>query len=336
MKIETYVHEEDKINQYLNFFKRHYPEQQLNQHVSQIKKLLDKKNPFFKNGELINFLAKEKDNVLGHCSAILDKRNKDVGLIGFYDCVEDIDVNNELLKNCINWLNKKGCSKIRGPINLSIWNNYRFVIENKRNLEIFDPISKKYYVKFWESKGFNISKKYISAIRSNFTKIISDTEKDHFQLNEKGYTIRSFNTKNPFEDLERIWHLSNEIFLKSWNFVPLTFKEFMYIYDDIIESVDLSLSEIVEDLNANPVGFCFTLINPDNNKQLILKTLGVLPEHRQKGIANALVHSQHIKASEKKFLEFYYPLINQENNISKMSKEDCDIITEYATFELIL
>lgn len=334
MEIIEYKHEKKNIEMYINFLETHYLEDlRIDKQQTNIKKLLDKDNPFFEYGEISNYIVQLEGKTLGHCSAIFDKRNKDIGLIGFYDCIRDENVSNLLLDKCINWLKTKGCSKFRGPVNLTIWHNYRFISSCKRNPDLFDPFSKDYYIDFWKKKGFTNGGKYVSAVRKDFDTVILPTKGSYENLTKQGLKLRKFNKKS--DDLKIILDLANKIFSESWNFVPLSYKEFEYLYEEIIGGVNLSFIEIVEDKENNPVGFCFSLPNPYNKEQMILKTIGVLPELRRQNIAGALLYSQHTRAKNEGFKEFYYPLIRVGNNVTKFPFEGYEIITEYEVFELI-
>lgn len=335
MQIIEYTHDEQYIKSYIDFIKQHYSkDKRVSSYISQIVKQLSKDNPFFGSGKLKNFLLRENGRVIGHCSAIIDKRNENKGLIGFYDCIENKDANNLLLDRVIEWLKKQGCSAIRGPVNLTIWHNYRFITKNKRNLEIFDPFNKDYYPRFWKNKGFSSVGKYVSATRQDPKYVLPYTKKAYEELSEHGFKIRCFNKENPTSDLKIILNLANKIFTDSWNFIPLTYDEFQYLYKDVLSIVDSDFIEIIEDKDSNPVGFCFSLPNPYNRTQLIIKTMGVLKEYRRQNIAAGMLYSQHLKGKEKGVKEFYYPLIRVGNNVTKFPYEGYDIITEYEVFEL--
>ena len=144
MEIIEYTHEESMIEEYIILLKKLYTNQDINYNIMNIKRMLSKDNPFYKYGKIRSIIIKENKQVVGHCSAIIDERNKDVGLIGFYDTMEDEKIANLLLDNSINWLKNNNCNRIRGPVNLTIWNDYRFVTKEVREHDLFDPLNKKY------------------------------------------------------------------------------------------------------------------------------------------------------------------------------------------------
>ena len=331
MEIIEYSFKKEHIKKYISLLINLYEDSPLLKiHIKNIQNLINKKNPFFDNADIKNFLIIENEKVLGHVSAINDNR-LDCGLIGFFDCINDLKVSNKLLDLATQELKNK--KKLFGPVNLSIWHNYRFVSESKKGLEFFDPINKEYYVTFWKEYGFKESEKFISATRSNFDFVISPTERAYKEIIKQGFKIRNFNINEFDKELNILLDLSNKIFQKSWNIVPLSLAEFNYLYSGLKTIINPKYIEIVEDEKRNPVGFCFSIPNPLNNSQMILKTIGVLPELQRKHIGAALLHSQHTKAKTDGFKEFYYPLIRVGNNIGKLPYGGYEIITEYLTFE---
>jgi len=336
IELVSYKHDEDLTKKYYYFLMHHYDgDTRINQYIPELKRLLSPDNPFFNFAIIKNFVAIDDNKILGHVSAIKDKRLDKVGIIGFYDCINDIQISNLLLDNAVKYLRDNNCSIIRGPINLSIWHGYRFIENQKRNPTLFDPFNKDYYVKFWQDFGFKIIERYVSAVRSDFNYVLPYT-KSQYEINIKeGFKIREFDKNKSEEELKLIYNLSKRIFYDSWNQVDISFQEFYYIYKNILDKIDPYFFEIIETKESEPVGFSFAIPNPFIEEQLILKTMGVLKEYQGKKLASTFMYSQHTKAKEKGYNECYYPLIRIGNNISKFPYQGYEIITNYVSFELI-
>jgi hypothetical protein len=61
-------------------------------------------------------------------AAIRDEDGTAVGLIGFFECVEDPVVATVLLDAARDWLREEhGLQRIWGPMNFDIWHSYRFM-----------------------------------------------------------------------------------------------------------------------------------------------------------------------------------------------------------------
>jgi hypothetical protein len=333
IKVVKYSNEEDLVQRYISFLEKHYANDvRLPYLLKNVSRLLSEKNPFFEKNIISSYLVVRGEEILGHCSAVIDLRNGGIGLIGFFDCVEDIEVSNTLLEAAVNFLKENGCKTIRGPINLSIWHDYRFTMPDSRNLTIFDPFCKEYYLKFWKEFGFEEANRYVSAVRKDFSFIIPQTEESYKEHKKEGFIIRPLNKGE--SDSKLILDLSNRIFRDSWNFVPLTYGELIYLYGGILDKLDSEFLEIVETKTGEPIAFCFSIPNILDKKQLILKTIGVVKEFREQNVAAALLFSQHIKAKEKGFEEVYYSLIHNKNNVMKFPYGGYDIVSEYVVLEL--
>ncbi len=332
--IIPYTHEQKYIATYLNLLNYLYPQDdRLTKHAQTISHYLSKEHPFHSYGSIRNFLAYDK-KVLGHCTAIIDSRNSSVGLTGFYDCVEDTQVSKDLLQAAIAWLKSRGCQRIRGPVNLTIWHMYRFITKQQRAPELFDPVSKLYYPHQWEQAGFERKELYVSAVRTEFAHVLDHTKESYENVTKNGHTIRTFDINNPKEEFEIIRNLANTIFSQSWNFIALSQKEFEDIYRELLPYVHSTFIEIIESSAKIPVGFCFSIPNPNNKKQLIMKTIGVLEAYQRQNLGAALLYSQHEKAKKMGYTELYYPLIRMGNNVTKLPYKGYTIITEYGTYEL--
>ena len=336
-KIIEYTHEDECVDKYMDLLRQLYnSDLRINNHVLETKKLLYHENPFFNYATIKNFIVAKNDIIIAHASAIIDKRNLGVGMIGFFDCIHDIKVSNMLLHSAIEYLKQNGCKIIRGPINLSIWHDYRFIETLKRKPTIFDPFNKEYYIDFWKDYGFKIAEKYVSAVRSDFNFVFPYTKNAYEENLKKGFKIREFSKKNSKEDLKIIYGLSKQIFEESWNQVDISFEEFFFIYEPFIDKINPYFFEIIETNVSKPVAFSFAIPNPLIKNQLILKTMGVLKEYQRQKLAATFMYSQHLKAKERGFTECYYPLIRRSNNIEKFPYQGYEIITNYVSFELSL
>ena len=78
------------------------------------KQLAVNENPFLEYGEFQQFIAISEKNgeALGRIVAIINRRlieseDKNVGLFGYFECVEDFEVAHSLLENASDWLRGK-------------------------------------------------------------------------------------------------------------------------------------------------------------------------------------------------------------------------------------
>lgn len=72
-------------------------------------------NPFFKHGDCEGFLAHSGARPMAHACAIVDRRLPDVGLIGFFESLNEGAYARSVLQEAIRCLVSRGVKTIRGP-----------------------------------------------------------------------------------------------------------------------------------------------------------------------------------------------------------------------------
>lgn len=78
------------------------------------------KNKFYKNGECIRFLFKNKSETVGKIAVFINtsyEQNQPTGGIGFFDCINNQETANFIFNHCKNWLQERGIEAMDGPIN---------------------------------------------------------------------------------------------------------------------------------------------------------------------------------------------------------------------------
>lgn len=276
------------------------------------------------------FLITDEDITIATFALIKDIRMaKDKVFFGFFESENNNKLLDFIWKSILEESKKIDCQKILGPVNGSIWHQYRFV--SKSNKEITfpsEPITKSYYFDFFASKKTVKVTEYHSAYRTNFDVILKYTEPSYQKAIDKNVEIVRI-TNFDLELLKVIYRFSSQIFSKSWGFVPLNFEEFLELYnsekiEDFIGSLYLTK---VED---RIVGFC---MNIETEDAIIMKTIAVIPEFQKHGLGNALVYAVHNEAKTKNKDYVIYALINKKNKIQHFPQEEVVILREYVAFE---
>ena len=306
-------------------------------YIQNMKRVLSESNPFFKNNKIWNYIAFDGLEVVGHISSIIDLKlfeNNKIGMIGFFECINDSKVSKLLIKKALERLRSWGCNIVRAPINLSIWHNYRFtIVQNKKHIFYFEPLTKNYYPYFFLDGGFYEIENYYSAERIDFNTILDYAQENYLNLVKKGYKFRTGSTGSFHKDLISIYSLSKEVFKKSKNYVDISFEEFNYIYLDMEKEANLNFLNIISNPFGKDIGFCFSLENPLNPKIMILKTIGVLEEYQNNGIGAGLLYLQHKKAKDHGYDKFVYALISEDTKIKKLPYPGAKVIRNYKLYE---
>lgn len=311
--------------------------------LSEVESSLDtERNPFYKHAEMEMFLARLEGKVVGRIAAIIDHNYIEtvqqlVGLFGFFECINDIDVAHALFNSASAWLRRAKMRKMLGPTNPSM-NDEIGVLQNA-----FDqpPVIKMvwnpdYYPSLYENSVFNKAKDVWA-----YTMHKDEVSERLLKLGEilvkrSKVTFRHPNMKKFKREIAVFRDIYNQAWSRNWGFVPWTEAEFEYVAKGLKQVIDPNLVLIAED-NGRPVAFSLAL--PDLNiaiKKLrngrlfpfgLMKLLwhsrkihscrvvilGVLKEYRNRGIDTALYYETFRIGVEKGYEEAEMSWILEDN-----------------------
>jgi hypothetical protein len=290
---------------------------------SSIEKQFKPTNPFLEYGKLKQFIAvsqESKPQPLGRIVAAINQRlitseNQNVGLFGFFECVEDFAVAQSLLDAACKWLREQGMSVARGPIDLSTHNNCLFLVDGFETPPMMMmPYNPPYYSKLMEQDGWQKAKDAYAYDFPLDKPLPAKFEKGYRIACKSGVNFRPINTKkNGFEqDATSIYHLFNRAFAINWSSTQRSLAEFMEEAKDLRDLIDPDIFTIAE-YNGEMVGFFMGLPNyniPLKHVNGKLNWLGILkfiwyrrqidqarviaicslPEYRQKMLPLALIY----------------------------------------------
>jgi GNAT superfamily N-acetyltransferase len=301
--------------------------------INERKHFLDpEKNPFFEHAEAEYFMAYRGDLPVGTIAAFTNRaynefQQVNVGFFGFFEVLKDREAAHALLKTAEDWVRKAGHEAIMGPAQWST-NDEAFLLidgfdDAPRALMTYNP---PYYKEFIESAGFPKVMDvwaYSISIPDFLENMPEKLERVVAKVKERGrFNIRPVNLKdwdNEVARLKKIYHGSWE---RNWGFVPFTDAEFDVFAVNLKPFLDPELTLIVE-VDGEAVGFSLSI--PDMNQPLLkayprrgtpevftmlkllwhwkvrkrvdwlrVVALGVLPEHRARGI-DALMYFETAK-----------------------------------------
>ncbi len=229
-----------------------------------------KKHPFFNHSDVRFFIAKKHGEIVGRIAAIINYKHNQyytdkTGFFGFFEVINDFSVAKGLLVAAEDWIKKKGMNLIRGPMSYSTNEMCGLLIEGFEYKPcIMMPYNPSYYKDFLERLGFKKAKDlytYYLDISKNpperFIKIAERVKK-----NEK-ITIRAFNPKRFYEEIEIIKDIYNDAWSNNWGFVPFTEEEFYHLAQQLKQIYDPNLVLFAEK-EGYPIAFYVVL--PDINQ----------------------------------------------------------------------
>lgn len=228
---------------------------------------------------------------------------------------------------------KEGINLVKGPVNGSIWHQYRIVKQfDAQDFFKSEMMCEPYYYDLLQYKKPQSEISYHSAYREKFNAILEVGKPSYEKIIDSGFSIRELQTVDE-DNLRKVASLSRVIFNKSWGFTELTDEEFFQLYSE--GKIKSNLNKLYLLYKGKEI-IGFSSVLKENNSTLIFKTICILPEYFGLGLGNALAFKAHLDAERDGMKKIIYALIKEDNNIKNFPKEDAVIFKKYAAFEFII
>ena len=266
-----------------------------------------------------------------HIALIIDKRLPlGEAFFGFLEIPEEISVFKEIWETLTKKAQGLGISILKGPVNGSVWHQYRCIKETDGSPFFKSELpSMPYYYSFLSSNEPSLEVQYYSAYREKFDTTMQMIQTGYEKFTSLGFSIKEVKSITA-EDLQAIAALSKTIFRKNWGYTELTGKEFLQLYSS--EKLDAHLNKLyLLYKDKDIIGYCST-VKEDNNT-IICKTIGLLPQYQGLGLGNALAYKVHLDAKKKGIRKIIYALIREGNQVKNFPKDDAVIFRRYTAFE---
>lgn len=273
-----------------------------------------RKNPYYDHSEIQPFIAERDNRIVGRLTAHTNKQHnvfhKDrTGFFGFFECCNDTQVSKMLFDKAGEWLKKRGCNIIRGPLSLSVNDQCGLLVEGFSTPPfIMMPYNQDYYEDLILDYGFGKTKD-LYAYHLTSDNIPERLERlAEFIRRKEGIVVKSLSKKKKDlkRDLETIFTLYRGAWERNWGFVPMTGKEYDHLVKTLLPVVDPDLvfiayykdtpvgfSVALPDYNVlyrmlngrlTPLGVIKVLLYKNRIKRLRVLLMGLLKEYQKKGI----------------------------------------------------
>lgn len=261
---------------------------------SEMKVHFSGKNPFFNHAETKYFIAQKNGQTVGRIIAFVNKRhnefhNEKSGFFGFFECINDSLVANELFNSASEYLRGKGMVKMRGPMNFSTNEECGFLLEGFNEPPIIMmPYNPPYYNDFSVNYGMEKAKDLYAYIHKFQDRLPEQVMRVAAIAEKKGITARTINMKKFKSEMMIFREVYNSAWEKNWGFIPMTVEELDYAAGRLKQIIIPEIT-IIAEKEGKPVGFMGII--PDFN--YVLKKMNA--KLNPISIARALYHSKKIK-----------------------------------------
>ena len=205
--------------------------------LSTRKDIIDKKrNPGWEYMDGDYFVAFRNDTLVGTIAAVVNHHHNEyakenIGWFGLFECYDDQEAATALLKIAKDYVKEIGATEgIRGPANLSVYDEWGLLIENFSAPVILMPYNPPYYQKLIENSGLGFAKAMdLISWYSNPDRIVADgglpaklvrvveKTKDRHRI-----VIRAPDPKIVKQEVALLLQLWNTTWRNNWGFYPLT------------------------------------------------------------------------------------------------------------------
>ncbi len=227
-------------------------------------------NPFFQYGRLQQFIAVQNGAAIGRIVAavndrLIAKEQRQIGLFGFFECVNDFVVFEALMTSAGAWLQSQGMQEVRGPIDLSTHNNCLFLANGFDSPPmVMMPYNPAYYIEFMARSGWEKAKDAYAYDFPLDRELPPEYEKGYQIALKAGIKFRPLHTKGELfeQDCISLYNLFTKAFEYNWSSTPRTQEEFLEEARSLQSLVDPDVFPVAE-YDGEMVGFWMGL--PDYN-----------------------------------------------------------------------
>ena len=285
-----------------------------------------------------------------------DVDGKPVGMIGFFESLENAEAVKLILQQAVAWLKEKGAGEIIGPIDGDTWHRYRF---NDGPFDqapfMMEPYNPPYYCRLWEQSGFAPLPSYFSKYVPDAAKVAEKTEKFCKRVEKGGFSFRNFRLEKFADEIRILYALSCEIFSDNYLYTEISEQDFADMYSGVKGILNPELIWFALDSNGKYSGFVFSFPNYSRalaamkgktglvaklkfffrKKQadtLNIKTLGVIPEYRGKGLGMALMHKAYASGLAAGFKKANICLFREDNSSAKVDMDLGNVSRKYVLY----
>lgn len=259
--------------------------------------------------------------------AMVDKRLPGIGLVGFFACT-NISAGSKVLKQAAEWLKyQHGIKNIYGPINGTITRDYRFNLSDDYRVP-GEPVNPAWYIDAFREAGFKVFNRYVTGISKHYQLFIKFITMRRPAPEYAHVVVRPLNTDRQINDLKIYHELMNAIFPHNSIYCPvLSWEERVYNVADQNPIFNPNYTYFLEDKDKS-IGF---IVAYPYRQNLIVKTIGLLPEYRSKNLSGLLLKKVHDQAEKDGLKAAIYSTIRVGNAVYKMKRPGVKVYRKYIT-----
>ena len=240
---------------------------------NEVRRMLDPlRHPFWAFSERILFLARRGPETVGRIAGIIDDHynrfhNEKMGVWGFFECADDHEAAAALFSSVEMWVQDKGMTFMRGPLNPSTNYEAGLLVEGYDYAPaVMMTYNPPYYTGLIEGAGFTKEKDLLTFLMNSDDRLPEWMNRLAEKISrKKGVHIRHVRKKDADSEFALIREIYNDAWADNWGFVPLSDHEMEDIQKNVMTFADPDLAFFINCMD-DPAAFC--LVFPDINPLL--------------------------------------------------------------------
>lgn len=234
--------------------------------TEQVRSRLGSSHPFAGFLEQRHFLVVKGGTPVARCSAYINHmvqiEGKPLGTLGQFESFDNPEAVRVLSERACTWLADKGVSTIWGPMDGSLWLNYRLMTKGFGDMPYYgEPYNAAYYPRLFEAMGFQPFKAWQStyAMGEGIKAMADKTKPRYEKALELGYRFRTLDIKRFDDELKLLYRLVSLSFAGFTGFHPIGESDFLDLFGGIKAIADPRLVYFAHDPHGQVVGYSCVL-----------------------------------------------------------------------------
>ena len=264
---------EKYINEFLGLPKRIYAKNEIMQNEKEELSILKGTHILSHYFTIYKIIVMDENGKAVSRAILTTYENDDTAYLGYFESEDNEKASRLVFEKAESLAREKGYTSITGPVDASFWIKYRLKINKFNDSYTGEPYNKNYYLKLWESAGYQITEHYssnrYSKVENNF-----DNEKFSKRLAEKkaeGYVIKSPSKSEFNKTLCEVYDLLIDLYSSFPVYKHITKNEFVNLYGYLEKLVRYNMVKMAY-YGEKPVGF---FISIPNYKNIVYGKLGL-------------------------------------------------------------
>ena len=284
-------------------------------------------NPLWQRVIARPFIVADSGRPRAHVLALVDRRLPRLGLVGFFACT-DPEAGVQVVDQAGVWLRARfGLDAVYGPINGTITRDYRFNLSPDYQVP-GEPVNPTSYPRVFEQAGFQVFNRYMSGRCHQYQPLVDLLCQLRPPPSSADFQLRPLGTDSPAADLRTYHRLMNRIFPANSLYCPrISLAERRFNLGPLPPRFDPRYSYFLDD-RGQTVGLVVGFVHQG---QLVVKTLGVLPSHRQRNLSNLLIKRIHDQAATDGLVAAIYSTVRAGNAIDRLERPGVEVFRNYVT-----